>query len=258
MGIACEEGLKTMIPRAKWPGLGPDEFAFHFETGLGVDADALATFLKRAATVARRSGGELRVVGVREGSVDVVLKAIKKGAANEFTEKPIDTTIKSSAFVGGIVAGIIHLMSPQLSGDTPLAKAGADMVENHHVTQIIVLTSDQSTVVMNQTIAKEVREVRRRQHLLDGPDEVPRLSAPVAGMLRDARSGDLSGETSIVKGELHFRPDGYRYWVPIDESPVTADGSLKPGVRYRVSGHIALSGGQPDRIVVDRAVSLPN
>lgn len=238
-------------------GLRPDEFAFNFETKLGVDADALATFLKRAATVARRSGGELRVVGVREGSVDVVLKAIRKGAAKEFKEKPIDTTIKTSVFVCGIVAGIIHMMSPQLSGDTPIAKAGADIVENHHVAQITVITNDDSTVVMNQTIAKEVREVGERQYLLERPDAVSRLSAPVAGMLHDARSGDLFGETSVVKSELHFRPDGYRYWVPVDENPVTANGSLRPGARYRISGHIALSGGQPDRIVVDRAVPIP-
>ena len=239
-------------------GLGPDEFAFHFETKLGVDADALATFLKRAATVTRRSGAELRVVGVREGSVDVVVKAVRKGAAKEFKEKPIDTTIKTSVFVGGIVAGIVHMMSPQMSGDTPIAKAGADMVENHHVTQITVVTNDDSTVVMNQTIAKEVRKVRERQHLLEVPHAVSRLSAPVAGMLRDARSGDLSGETSIVKGELHFRPDGYRYWVPVDENPVTANGLLQAGGRYRVSGHIALNGGQPDRIVVDGAVPIPD
>lgn len=245
-----------MATVAKRLGLGPDEFAFHFETMVGVDADALATFLKRAATVARRNGSELRVVGLREGSLDVVLKAIRKGAAKEFEEKPIDTTIKTSVFVGGIVAGIIHMMSPQLSGDTPIAKAGADVVENHHVTQITIVTNDESTVVMNQMIAKEVREVGKRQHLLEESDAVPRLSAPIAGMLRDARSGDLSGETSIVKGELHFRPDGYRYWVPVDENPVTANGLLQPGARYRVSGHIALSGGQPDRIIIDRAMLI--
>lgn len=237
-------------------GLGPDEFAFHFETKVGVDADALATFLKRAATVARRSGGELRVVGLREGSLDVVIKAVKKGAKKEFEEKPIDTTIKTSLFVGGIVAGIIHMMSPQLSGPTPIAKAGADVIENHQVMQITIITNMHSTVVMNERIAKEVREAGERHLQLEGPEAALRLSAPVAGMLRDARSGDLFGETSVVKGELHFRPDGYRYWVPVDENPVTASGLLRPGARYRVSGHIALSDGQPDRIVVDRAVSI--
>jgi len=231
--------------------LGPDEFAFHFKTGAGVDADALATFLKRAATVARRSGGELRVVGVHEGSLDVVLKAIKKGAAKEYAEKPIDTTIKTSAFVTAIVAGIIHLMSPQQSGDTPIAKAGADIIESNEVSEISIVTNEQRHVVMNPAIAKLVREVREELHLLDGPPENLRLSAPVAGLLRDVRSGELSGETSVVKGELHFRPDGYRYWVPVVESDL-----LKPGARYRLSGHIALKGNQPDRIIIDGATLL--
>lgn len=239
-------------------GLGPDEFAFHFETRVGVDADALATFLKRASTVARRSGAELRVVGMREGSLDVVIKAIKAGAKKEFFEKPIDTTIKTSLFVTGIVAGIVHAMSPTLGGGTPIASAGAAVVENHQVTEITIVTNEDSTVVMDEGIARQLREARQQQHLIDAPDAVPRLSAPVAGMLRDARSGDLSGETSIVKGELHFKPDGYRYWVPVDENPVTANGVLQPGGRYRVSGHIALNGGQPDRIVVDHAVPLLN
>lgn len=248
-------GVRGMAAIAERLGLGPDEFAFHFETTVGVDADALATFLKRAATVARRNGAELRVVGLREGSLDVIIKAFKKGAKREFKDKPIDTTVKTSVFVGGIVVGIINMMSPE-HGGTPIASAGAKVIEGHQVTEIILVTNDSSTVVMNEKIAKEVREAKERQPLLEAPDVPPRLSAPVTGMLRDARSGDLLGETSIVKGELHFRPDGYRYWVPVDENPVTANGALHPGVRYRVSGHIALIGGQPDRIIVDRAVPI--
>lgn len=75
-------------------------------------------------------------------------------------------------------------------------------------------------------------------------------------MLHEVRSGDLSGETSIVNGEIHFRPDGYRYWVPVDQNSVTADCVLQPGGHYRISGHIELSDGSPDRIIVDRAVNL--
>ena len=97
--------------------LGPNEFAFYFETKVGVDADALANFLKRAATVARQRGGELRVVGFREGSLAVIIEAIKRSkvgraAAEEFYKKPIDTTIKVSGFVGGIVYAIVQAMSP--------------------------------------------------------------------------------------------------------------------------------------------------
>ncbi len=244
-----------MAVLARRLGLGPDEFAFHFESEVGVDADALATFLKRAATIARQNGAELRIVGVREGSLDVVIRAVKKGARKEFEDKPIDTTIKTTVFVGSVVLGIIHMMSPANVG-TPIANAGAHVVEKHQVTQISIVTNEGSTVVMDEKIAREVRRARERQPLLDTPKAPPRLSAPVAGMLRDARSGDLTGETSIVKGEIHFRPDGYRYWVPVDENPVTANGALQPGGHYRISGHIALSDGSPDRIVVDRAVSL--
>lgn len=239
-------------------GLGPDEFAFHFETAVGVDADALATFLKRATTVARRSGADLRVVGMREGSLDVVIKAIKKGAKKEFFEKPIGTTITTSLFVTGIVAGIIHAMSPTTGAGagTPIANAGAAVVENHQVTQITIVTNDANTVLMDQGIARQLREARTQQNLLEESDALQGLSAPVAGLLRAARSGDLSGETSLVKGELHFKPDGYRYWVPVEENPVTANGALQSGGRYRVSGHIALSDSQSDRIVVDHAVPI--
>lgn len=237
--------------------LGPDEFAFHFQTNVGVDADALATFLKRSSTVARRHGGELRIVGLHQGSLDVVIKALKKNAKKEFLDKPIDTAIKTSAFVGTIVYAIAQMMSPLLSGGTPIAKAGADIVENDQVTQITIVTNDDSVLVMDKQIAQEVRQASERQHLLDASEPTLRLAAPVAGMLRDARTGDLSGETSMVKGELHFQPDGYRYWVPIDENPVTSNGIIRPGRRYKVAGHIALIDGQPDRIVVDQATPLP-
>ena len=247
-----------MAAMAERLALGPDEFAFHFQTKVGVDADALATFLKRAATVARRQGADLRVVGLRDGSLDVVIKAFKKGALKEFKDKPIDTTIKTSLFVGTIVATIVHVMSPTPGGVTPIAKAAAEVVENHQVTQITIITNDDSRVVMNEKIAKAVRAAGQQQQLLDGPDDVPRLSAPVAGMLRDARDGNLSGETSLVKDELHFKPDGYRYWVPVDENPASANNALQPGHRYRVAGHIALSGGLPDRIVVVEARPIPN
>lgn len=240
-------------------GLGPHEFAFHFEAKGGVDADALANFLKRAATVARQHGAGLRVVGLQQGSLSVVIEAIKRGAKKEFEEKPIDTTIKTSAFIGGIVLGIIHLMSPAVSGVTPIAKAGAEMVERHQVMQITIVTNESSTVVMNKEIAKELREAEEeRQLMLPPTDDIMRLSAPVAAMLRDARTGDLSGETEMVHGELHFRPDGYRYWVPVDESPVSAMGQIRPGGRFRVSGHIALNEGHPDRIVVNWAEPIPD
>ena len=59
-----------------------------------------------------------------------------------------------------------------------------------------------------------------------------------------------------MQGELQFKPDGYRFWVPVDENPVTVNESLQLGQRYRISGHIALLEGQPDRIVVDHATRV--
>jgi len=234
--------------------LGPDEFAFHFETQNGVDADILANFLKRAATVARQRGGELRVVGLREGSLAVVIEVFKKGAIKEFKDKPISTSIKTSVFVAAIVGGIIHLMTPAASGSTPLAKAGADLIETHQVTQITIVTNESSTVVMDEATAAEVRRAERdRPQVLHRPEQLMRLSPPVAGLLRDASQGVLTGETDLVRGKLHFRPDRYQYWVPIDENPVMLNHTIHPGGRYRVVGHVALLDGQPDRIVVDHA-----
>ncbi len=53
----------------------------------------------------------------------------------------------------------------------------------------------------------------------------------------------LIGETVLVDGELHFRPDGFRYLVPIDQH--ASDGAMKlvPGARIRVTGQIGHSTG---------------
>ncbi len=242
--------------------LGADEFAFHFETEKGVDADALANFLKRAATIARQRGGELRVVGLREGSLAVIVKAIKRSrlgrsAAREFAEKPIDTGIKVSAFAASIVGAIIYAMSPSASGTSPLAKAGAEVVEKQQVTQISIVTNEASTVVMNESIAAEVRQAESNgRPMLAPPEEIRRLPQRVVAMIEDARHGNLSGEAALVLDQLHFRPDGYKYWVPVEENPVSGQGQLYPGGHFRVSGHIVMLGGQPDRIVVDWATPM--
>ena len=242
--------------------LAPNEFAFYFEGEHGVDADALANFLKRAATVARQQGGELRVVGLRGGSLAVIVEAIKKSkigrsAVKEFSEKPIDTTVKVSGFLGTIVGAIIYAMLPAESGSTPLAKAGADVVENHQVTRITIVTNETSTVVMDEAIASEVRKAERsHKSVLPPPDEANRLPRPVIEMIEDARRGNLSGKVALVGDELHFRPDGYRYWVPVDETPAGAPGQLFPGVHYRVTGRITTRDGQPDRILIDWAAPI--
>jgi hypothetical protein len=142
---------------AEQPSLRRNEFAFHFETDNGVAVDMLATFLRRAATVARSRGADLRVVGVREGSLAITLSAIKKGAAKEFREKPIDTTVKVSALVVAVVGAIVAAMSLAKSGVSPLAAAAIELVDHQEVTQITIVTSEANTVLINKEIAKRVR-----------------------------------------------------------------------------------------------------
>ena len=243
--------------------LGPDEFAFYFETNGGVDADALANFLKRAATFAKQRGSNLQVVGLRQGSLAVVIKVIQnskigQGAAKEFSEKPIDTTIKVSgsvaAIAAGIVSAIVYAMSPDHGKTTPLAKSGAEIVEKHKVNQITIVSNTNNTIIMNQSIASEIREAERdRYPMLPQPERLAQLPPPVAAMIEDARRGELSGDATLVGGELHFRPDGYRYWVPVDIQSAVNYEKILPGKRFRISGRIATRDGQPDRIVVNQA-----
>ena len=244
--------------------LGPDDFAFYFESNNGVEANALADFLKRAASVAKRHYGELRVVAIRDGSLAVVVKALKKStivtnAKKEFVTKPIDTTAKVSSLVAAIVGAVIYAMSPEKGGDTPLAKAGASIVENHSVTSISVVTNNTTTVVMNQSIAARLREVEEsgRSAIPAPRTQIERLSPGVEELLEDARQGSLIGETVLVNGELHFRPDGFRYLVPIDQRASDAAAKLPPGARVRVTGHIETLDGQPDRLVIHSAAPSP-
>jgi len=92
--------------------LRPDELAFHFAGDRGVNADALANFLKRAAAVAKSRGGELRVVGLREGSLMVKLRAlprskIARNLAKKFVDDPLDQGLKGAGLVAAIAGALI-------------------------------------------------------------------------------------------------------------------------------------------------------
>lgn len=123
--------------------LASNEFALHFDSKDGVTATNLGRFLQRAATVARGQGAELQVIGLREGSLDVLLKAvakskIAKNAKKEFEKAPVGTTAAGAALVGAVVSALIFATS---SGKpTPLAKSAADIIEQTTVTQIQVVT----------------------------------------------------------------------------------------------------------------------
>jgi hypothetical protein len=242
--------------------LGPNEFAFHFETDDGIEARVLATFLQRAATVAKRHGADLRIVGLREGSLDVIIAPRKSGiaqnAAKEFREKPIGTTVAVAGLVTAIVGAIIAAMALEKNGASPMGKAGAELVERHEVTQIEIVTTETSTVLMNKEIAQRVREAPRHGGLPHTPPEAGAERRPpqVLKLAEDARQGDLSGEVLLVEGNLHFRPDGHKFLVPVDKMASHGIRQLSPGGHYRVTGQIEMLSGQPDSIIIDSAVPL--
>jgi len=133
-------------------------------------------------------------------------------------------------------------------------------VDKHQITQITLVTNNNNTVVMNETIAHKMREGRRhawREQMgadaaigLVSQDRA--LERQVTAMVSDARAGKLTGEVAIVRAAIHFQPDGYHYWVPI----YAAAGSqveLAPGSRYRVGGSLETLHGQPDHIVAQTA-----
>lgn len=245
-----------MTPIAERLDLRPNEFAFYFEGERGVEVDALSEFLKRAATIARSRGAELHVVGVRDGSVAVVLRTMLKNAGKEFVDKPLDSATKVAALTATVAGAIIWAMSPGKSTDTPIAKSGAKVVIEQHVTSIKVITPVNVTVVMDGERARAVRERTAAKPSADrGPVGLStRPMAPVRMIAEQAALGQLTGEITVVGSDLHFRPDNYRYWVPVSSD---GDCDLLPGHRYRVAGHIAMVRGLPDHIIVYSAEQLP-
>jgi hypothetical protein len=234
-----------MASRAEELALSADEFAFYFRSDKGVEAHELGIFLQRAATVARQQRVDLLVIATRSGSLAVILKALRK----EFKKAPAATTAAGMAVVGPIVAAIVYAMSPHSGQATPLAKAGSELIEQSHVEQIEVVTINETIVVMDEDRAREIREIERRNKR-----QVRSLPAPqVQELIEYARKGALDGAVVDVEGELHFRPDGYRYLVPIDirRSDVTSE--LYGGSHIRVSAEILTHRGQPDSIVIHEA-----
>jgi len=70
------------------------------DSNAGVDADKLGTFLRRAATVGRQAGAELRVVGLVPGSLAGIVRTVAKSARAEFKQTPIAATAAGAALVG--------------------------------------------------------------------------------------------------------------------------------------------------------------
>lgn len=232
-------------------GLGPNDLAFVFDSNVGVNAADLGAFLQRASVVSRRAGADLYVVGLHEGSLAVVAKAVRRGAkalgnavADEFQATPVKTTAGALAAV--VSTAIITAMIPQPGKVSPVAKAGAALVENHNVSQISLLTVNQTTLIMDESRAAEVREFDHAA-MSDRP-----LLPDVRRLISRASEGNLSGTVTLVEGELHFRPDGFRYLVPIDYL-VRPPAAVQPGRHLIVSGEIVLRDSLPDSLVIHDA-----
>lgn len=211
-------------------------------------------FLQRAATVARRAGTELAVVGVPEGSLIIKLRAVSKAAGKEFNKTPLSATA-SAAAIGTVIVAIVHAMIPSGGKITPIANAGAQLVENHQVQSIQVITINQTFIVMDPIRAAQVRMLQARgkeagsvKASVESAASAQRAMVPK--LVSDAQRGALGGDIFEVDGELHFRPERFRYLVPIDpQSPSFA--KLRPDQHVTVSGTIVTLGGLPDRIVIE-------
>lgn len=236
--------------------LASNEIAFHFDSKDGVTATTLGRFLQRAATVARGQGAELQVVGLREGSLDVLLKVvakskIAKNAKEEFEKAPVGTTAAGAALVGAVVSAIIFATG---SGKpTPLAKSAAEIIEQTTVTQIHLVTVNQNVVIMDIEGAKrnralELQYAEDTKPVSERPHLAPLPSSEMRRLSTDMEEGKLTGWIGTFEGELHFRPDGYRYSAPVDLRFSNAT-SLPVG-RYRVKGDLLLKAGRPDEFVI--------
>lgn len=237
--------------------LGADTFAFCFRGERGVEASDLGIFLQRAATVARREGAEIRITAFEHGSLAVVLQAIKQSPVSrairgEFKRTPIQATAASAVLVTAVVTALAKAMSPASGKAEPLAKAGAEIVEQQQVEQIEIITLNQTIVVMDRERAAKVREMNRRR-------KRPRLlpENDVRALMESGRTGNLTGLAVDVAGDLHFRPDGYRYLVPVDMRTSEAAEKLFPGERFKITADLMTLDGQPDTIVVHGAVRIP-
>ena len=230
--------------------LGEDEFAFYFSGGAGVSAEDLGSLLSRAATVARRADAQLQVTALEPGSLAVVIRILKKSGAavgNEFKASPVQTTAAAATLLSIVVGALVHTMSPDGGDAKPLAAVAAEIVEKGDAEKIEIITRKSTILVMDSQRALRVNEnnSRKKHRLLE--------ASIVRGLMESARIGELTGTVIEVEGALHFRPDGFRYLVPIDMSESQEAWRLYPGLHLRVAADFSTLYGQPDSIEIHRA-----
>lgn len=235
-----------MHPLAKKFDLGPNQFAILFETSKGIEADDLGNFLKRAATLARGKGVELRVVRFEPGSLATIFEAVKRGAKDEFLKAPIGTTLKAAGLVGVVGTALIGGFNFAANGFTPIAKAGVCVVEEKEVTTIKLITQYDVVLLMDENLASQFRQLERDVRKSKAMGSKRQFSL----MAEDARRGDLIGEILEAGGALHFRPEGFNFLVPIKSAGNIASSKLRPGSFVRVNGDLKMRMNRPDSLVV--------
>ncbi|QPO08271.1 hypothetical protein [Sulfitobacter sp. B30-2] len=236
--------------------LNADELAFYFESENGVEAASLGKLLQRAATIAKKSGADLQVVALRDGSLGVVFRPIGrsiKAAGKEFKRSPVATTAAAAVLSTQIYNAILNAMAPELLNPTPLAKAAAEVVISGEALSIEIVSSDETKLIMDLTLAAKLQRseaVNRPQIFAQSESRVS--SRDLVELAEHAIEGTLSGEVIDVSGNLHFRPDGHRYLVPVERSR-TATIPLIDSKHYKVRGEILFEGGLPELIEIYEA-----
>ena len=242
-----------MNPLAEKFDLRPDQFAILFETERGIEANDLGNFLKRAATLARQQGAELRVVRFEPGSLATIFQAVRKSevyknAKDEYVQKPIAGSLAITGIVGTVAAAFIWAFDVNAAGTTPVSRAGASVIEEKGVTEIALVTIENANVLMDEGKARQVREIDRMK------DRPKALEYEEIRLLEDrASGGSLEGSVISIYGELHFRPDGYKFIVPVDFSRMDPRVEVFPDAHFRISGEIVMRRGRPDSIIIRSA-----
>jgi len=204
----------------------------------------------------------LHVTGIRPGSVAVVIRTLKKtakktakAAGDEWKKAPISTTAAGSGMVAAVVGAIVYAMQPS-SGPTPIAKAAADVIEQHSVQRIEVITINQNVVVMDPVLAQRVRQMERNQAQRT---ELPTLAPPreeIQQLVDAGRQGVLTGHVVAIHGDLYFCPDGHSFYVPIRTSLMDPSHEIYAEAHFRVRAKLVMVRGQPDSIIVYSAELL--
>lgn len=242
-----------MNPLSEKFDLTPSQFAILFETDRGVEADDLGNFLKRVAAIARREGAELRVVSFEPGSLATIFEAVKKSkvaknAKKEFVKAPIASSGVITGVVAAVAGALIWAFDAEDAGATPLSRAGACVIEEKEVKEIKLVTVEKTVVLMDENTARRVREIDNQY------DKPKRLEYEQIRVLTDrASSGTLEGSVASIFGELHFRPDGYKFFVPINVDRTHPDVEIYSDAHFRVTGELVMRNGRPDSIIIQSA-----